>query len=505
MSSSASARRLQQVAVLLVALALAAIASALYASQRFSAQRGPWALAVLPEQIVWLSVDEQLWRLNAHGKREASIDTRQSLGGAVGVLAAHPSGQLVAWVRQQTALHMLDARSGQARQRINPQWPADLRSHADEAIHLAFAPDGRFAIATGGGHAVVLFDAAGRMLARTPANTYVFTNALWWTDGDWWTTDTNRMALVRLDGETMSEKSRIPLTQRQSAWLYLAEAAAPSHGAPRNGRQPLATIARMSNGMKYGRMSDVFADGSQADYAQPAAPHMLAAKLGEQLAPRAAAWLGDQLLVTDGVSRAVRVWDRYRRQQADWGDAATQAALAQISASHQRWHTLYLSSLGLAGLLLTAGLLLSRQAERLKAAARKLPPPLPAVSKGSAPLQRPMAVHPPPDARRSPQAWSSIAVSLLAPGAAQYQQGRREAALFLFTLWLLLSLQLAWVLWMDWGARASVSRAFIWQSSWLWLMPGLVSAGNAWQMRQKQMSARGGRHSQKHSNKSSLY
>ena len=495
MPSSASARRLQQVAVLLVALALAAIAVALYASQRFSAQRGPWALAVLPEQIVWLSVDEQLWRLNAHGKREASIDTRQSLGGAVGVLAAHPSGQLVAWVRQQTALHVLDARSGQARQRINPQWPADLRSHADEAIHLAFAPDGRFAIATGGSHAVVLFDAAGRMLARTPANTYVFTNALWWADDDWWTTDTNRMALVRLDGETMSEKSRIPLTQRQSAWLYLAEAAAPSHGAPRNGRQPLATIARMSNGMKYGRMSDVFADGSQADYAQPAAPHMLAAKLGEQLAPRAAAWLGDQLLVTDGVSRAVRVWDRYRRQQADWGDAATQAALAQISASHQRWHTLYLSSLGLAGLLLAAGLLLSRQAERLKAAARKLPPPLPAVSKGSAPLQRPMAVHPPPDARRSPQAWSSIAVSLLVPGAAQYQQGRRGAALFLFTLWLLLSLQLAWVLWMDWGARASVSRAFIWLSCWLWLMPGLVSAGNAWQMRQKQMSARGGRHS----------
>lgn len=273
MPSSASARRLQQVAVLLVALALAAIAVALYASQRFSAQRGPWALAVLPEQIVWLSVDEQLWRLNAHGKREVSIDTRQSLGGAVGVLAAHPSGQLVAWVRQQTALHVLDARSGQARQRINPQWPADLRSHADEAIHLAFAPDGRFAIATGGGHAVVLFDAAGRMLARTPANTYVFTNALWWADDAWWTTDTNRMALVRLDGETMSEKSRIPLTQRQSAWLYLAEAAAPSHGAPRNGRQPLATIARMSNGMKYGRMSDVFADGSQADYAQPAAPY----------------------------------------------------------------------------------------------------------------------------------------------------------------------------------------------------------------------------------------
>ena len=76
MPSSASARRLQQVAVLLVALALAAIAVALYASQRFSAQRGPWALAVLPEQIVWLSVDEQLWRLNAHSKREASIDTR---------------------------------------------------------------------------------------------------------------------------------------------------------------------------------------------------------------------------------------------------------------------------------------------------------------------------------------------------------------------------------------------------------------------------------------------
>ena len=37
-----------------------------------------------------------------------------------------------------------------------------------------------------------------RFLARTGADTYQFTNGLWWVDDALWTTDTNRFELKRL-------------------------------------------------------------------------------------------------------------------------------------------------------------------------------------------------------------------------------------------------------------------------------------------------------------------
>ncbi len=356
-------RRWQRLATLLVALALLAVAFALYAGQRRTAQRGPWALAVLPDRTVWLSVNQQLWRLDADGRRQHMVDTA-ALGGTVGVLTPHPSGRIVAWVRGSPALHVLDADTGAAQQRIEPQWPDDLRRHADEAIHLTFAPDGRFAIATGGGHAVALFDAQGRFLARSAPGVFRFTNGLWWQGDGWWATDTNGMALVLLDDASLAERRRVTLANAEPAWLFLGEAVA-SRGAPSAGAAPLGTLSRLSNGMEYGQIVDVFSDGSQRAFELPAATDNLVHR-GNALAPRSLAWLDGRLLVTDGVTLAVRAWGTDRRLQADWGDAAVRHELAQIHTERERWRQGYVLALLGAVLALVAGLLMMGAARRIE-------------------------------------------------------------------------------------------------------------------------------------------
>ena len=359
---AARQRRWQRLATALVALALLLIAFSFYAGQRRVQVQGPWGLAAVPGGA-WLSVDQQLWRLDASGRRQRIVDTA-ALGGTVGLLAAHPTGGLMAWVRHSTSLYLLDASSGALLRRIEPAWPEDLRRHADEAIHLAVAPDGSFAVATGGGHAVALFDAQGQFQARSPAGTYRFTNGLWWSDG-WWTTDTNGMALVKLHPQELTEVRRIALRDADGPWLFLGEAVA-SQGAAHDGQAPLATLSRLSNGMEYGQLVDVFDSGAQRAFEQPPPQNELAEALGQVLVPRAIAWVGGRLLAVDGLSFNLRAWDADRRLQADWGDANVRAELQQRLAERERWRGWYALSLTVAVLLLVAGLLFLAWAKRLE-------------------------------------------------------------------------------------------------------------------------------------------
>jgi len=95
-----------------------------------------------------------------------------------------------------------------------------------DAINYAFHDDGRVAIATGGGHAVAVFDAGGHFLGRTKPDLYKFTNGfmvVWRHAMD----DRHESArVVELDGNTLAEKSRVQLSQHcgvsnTSAWpLY---------------------------------------------------------------------------------------------------------------------------------------------------------------------------------------------------------------------------------------------------------------------------------------------
>lgn len=113
---AARQRRWQRLATALVALALLLIAFSFYAGQRRVQVQGPWGLAAVPGGA-WLSVDQQLWRLDASGRRQRIVDTA-ALGGTVGLLAAHPTGGLMAWVRHSTSLYLLDASSGALLRRI---------------------------------------------------------------------------------------------------------------------------------------------------------------------------------------------------------------------------------------------------------------------------------------------------------------------------------------------------------------------------------------------------
>ena len=361
-SASATPKRLQAAAVLLLALAIGCTALALWIGPRRSLIQGPWGLAVLPGGQVWLSVDDQLWRLDAQGQRQQQVSAAQAgLPGPAALLMPHPDGRLTAWSRNSPTLHLLTADDARPVATITPKWPADLARHGDNAIDYAFAPDGRVAIATGGGHAVALFDAQGRYLARTPADTYHFTNGLWWADGGWWSTDTNRPALVRLDTARLSETQRVKLNGQQGHWRFLGAAAA-SRGAAADGRKPLGAVARLANDMERGHVVDVWPDGTQGPYPVPEGQ--------SALEPRALAWLGDTLLVVDGESFAIRRYSADRQPLADWGDATVRADLAQRHAALERWRGLYYASLAGAVALFLLGLVAALQMQRLQARAK---------------------------------------------------------------------------------------------------------------------------------------
>jgi len=355
-------KRLKAVAIVLLALAIGCAAAALWARQRQNLVQGPWGLAVLPSGQVWLSVNDQLWRLDAEGRRQQVVDAAQvGLRGGAAILMPHPDGHLVAWSRSSTTLHLLAADDARPVANITPRWPEDLARHGDNAIHYAFAPDGRVAIAAGGGSAVALFDAQGRYLARSPADTFHFTNGLWWADGGWWCTDTNRSALVRLDDARLTETQRVTLSAQQGGWRFLGLAAA-SRGEAVDGQKPLGMVERLANGMERGHVVDVWPDGSQRAYPVPE---------GESAQKsRALAWLGDTLLVVDGQNFAIRRYSADRQQLDDWGDAAVRADLAQRHAVFANWRRLYRGALAGAVALLLLGLAVASLAQRLESRAK---------------------------------------------------------------------------------------------------------------------------------------
>lgn len=347
----------QLLAVLLLALAMAAAALALWAGPRQTQAQGPWGLAVLPGGQVWLSVDEQLWRLNAQGQRQQVAErTQTQLAGTPGVLMPHPQGHLAVWVRGEDRLHLLAADDARPLGSITLQWPADLARHGRDAIHFALAPDGRVAVATGGGHAVALFDAQGRLLARSAPDTFRFTNGLWWADGSWWTTDTNRPALVRLADADLKVLQRLPLADMPGPWHFPGVAAA-SHGERIDGQPLLGSVARMANDMERAHVVDVAASGAQRAYPMPEEAGFVR--------PRALAWLNGQLLLVDGQGFAIRRWSAQRQRLPDFGDAAVLADLGARHAKVQRWRLGYHTGLALAvGLLLAALAVLARQRRR---------------------------------------------------------------------------------------------------------------------------------------------
>lgn len=352
-----SVRKFKAAALVCLLLAIAAVAAALLASQRRVAIQGPSAIAPLPDGTVWLAVEDALWRFDAEGRRMAVVPaSAHGMPRAIGALAPHPDGRLVAWARGDAALHFLDPATGAPRGRIVPQWPADLRQHGDRAIHYAFHPDGRVAIATGGGHAVAVFGADGRFLGRTAPGTYEFTNGLWWHGDRLWTTDTNRFALVELDGATLREQSRTVLQGPLARCRFLG-LAAPREGGAAPGRG--LTLIRFANGMLEGEPVEVEAGGVQRMYRDAFG-----------LQPRDAKWHRGELLLVDGASYAVRRYSADRALLGEFGDAASRDSMARSLRERQALGLRYHGGLAAAVVLFLAGLALAWRASALEKGAR---------------------------------------------------------------------------------------------------------------------------------------
>ncbi|MFZ2161151.1 MAG: hypothetical protein WAW02_02930 [Sideroxyarcus sp.] len=345
-----SIKLLKTVAVLFMLLALACVAGAFMATNERIKIQGPSALAVLPDRTVWVSVDEALWHLDANGSRLAVVDgATLGVGGRIGNLVVHANGQLVAQVRNDPALYFLDPETALIKFRLLPQWPSDLSEHASNAINYAFHDDGRVAIATGGGHTVAVFDGAGRFLGRTGPGMYKFTNGLWWSGDTLWTTDTNRQQLVELDGNTLTEKSRVDLEKNCGGWQFLGMAV-PSRGQPIGDalQRPLATLVRFSNGMVKGHATDVFGDGSQMNFPVVSTPE-----------PRDIKWHGNELLMVDGADYSIKRYSDDHISLEDFGDEQVRAELKGMIGRQTALTNQYNKYLGGAVILFVFGFALA--------------------------------------------------------------------------------------------------------------------------------------------------
>jgi|GEM_PF-1052128 len=323
-----SPRAIKSSAVVGLALAIALLVLSLASGLQASAITGPEALGVTPRGEVWIGVDKALWRVSAQGRwLQATPVADLGLPGPPSNLVRQPDGHLVATVRDVPSLFVLDPATAHVTRTITPHWPADLASKGKDAINVAFAPDGRIAIATGGGHTVVLFDAQGNFLARTAPGTYRFTNGLWWAGDALWTTDTNRITLRRLDGRTLAVVQSIELPSEDSA-LYLGPAKAIGPD------DPTAAMIRFRNGMIVGRVVVVHPDGSQTPLAGP-----------RGFEPTDVDWNGREVLATDGAAMAVHRWSADGDVLSDFGDDEFVRRMAQVTATRsQLWkrHTLAL-------------------------------------------------------------------------------------------------------------------------------------------------------------------
>jgi hypothetical protein len=327
----------------MLAMAIAAVAFALWASDRQVQLQGPSGLGELPDGSVWVVVNDELWHLDAQGHRVGKVNTLSAgMPRPPANLIAHDQ-TLYALPRGDTEVHVLDAQGGQLLRRITLQWPEDLRQNVWGALWLAVRPDGRMAVANGGGHTVTLFDDQGQYLARTRPGTFEFTNDLWWDGADVWTTNTNGHTLLRLDGDTLEVREKIEIPPRgESRYTALA---APHPRAGMEIYAPMAVLARMRNGMTQGQVLHFWRDGLQIPLPLP-----------PKAEPRDLAWVGGKLVVVDGHSMRLMRFDEDRRALPDLGDAAVQIELAAMQGRHQQLGWAYQLGLATAVLCLLAGL-----------------------------------------------------------------------------------------------------------------------------------------------------
>ncbi len=352
-ASPLSAARSRQLATVLVAIALLLVGLALWSWQSQSHNQGPHALTSDGE-TVWLGVNQDLWVLDRQGRLQTRwqlpeqglprgvAQMRWLSAAQAATLGLAEQGLLVS-SRFSGQLDVLSAQ-GKRVHRITLQWPADLARAGQDATYFALSDTGKLAVATGGDHTVALFDAQGRYLARSPKDTFFFTNGLFWTADGFWTTDTNHSELVLLDSNSLAVKQRLKLSEGGFLGDLVASPLA------------LATVTPLKNGMRLGRISDVQPDGRSVDWRMPEGVHILE--------PRSLLWLGQTLLVADGETWSVLASSSPQQVPQAWGDAAMRAELAQLQAAKAQANLHHKGGLASGVLLLLGALLLLRRSQQ---------------------------------------------------------------------------------------------------------------------------------------------
>lgn len=351
-------RQRQVLAVLLLVASVACLVWALARSHRAVGIQGPAALVVTPAGEVWVGVgvgaDARLLRLGTDGRLKADDPVATvGLPDAPSNLVWHPQGLVLATVRDDPTLYLLDPARARVVRHVLPQWPAELARHGGRAINLGLHPDGRIAIATGGGHAVALFQADGRFIARSAPDTYRFSNGLWWVGDTLWTTDTNRTQLKRLEGRTLALQQTEPLPADEAA-RFLGPARAHAQDSSR------VALIRFHNGMTVGRLA-VLAGDPPAEATAPRGGNG-----SRSFEPVDVDWLGDTVLASDGASHQLQRLDPASGTLAVFGDGALRERLDQGLRERERGLLHWKLGLAAAATLLAVALLLAWQAQRLQ-------------------------------------------------------------------------------------------------------------------------------------------
>ncbi|HSV68748.1 MAG TPA: hypothetical protein VLI72_01445 [Methylibium sp.] len=352
----------QGLAVLCLLVSVTSVWYAIDSSLSAGRLEGPSGLIVLPDAAeVWIGVNDELWRTDRNGHLMGKTPfAAVGLPGRPASFVRHPSGRVVAQVRDDPTLYFIDPSTRRVVSRLVPQWPEELARHGGRAVNLAFHADGRLAIATGGGHAVALFDTAGRFLARTGTGAYEFTNGLWWVGDALWTTDTNRFQLKRLDGKTLAVEQAVPLGGTGG---FLGPARVrPGAGA---GPGPMAALVRFRTDMIAGHV--VVLDATDHDGAELYA---------EGMEPMDLDWLDGDVLVTDAHAQAIRRWSADGATRANFGDAELRSRLADVTRKKASLRRQHRGALAFAIVAFIVGALFAVLADRRKRSKRQASYPI---------------------------------------------------------------------------------------------------------------------------------
>lgn len=342
---SQSIRGFNAVAVVLLAFAIVAAFLSFRAGEAASGPHGPQALAVGGGKV-WIADGESLLVSDRDGHVLQEYPFAKLGVESIGSINAVDDERMLIATRGNLTLRLLDG-EGRLLRTIPLHFPGGLDKQASHTLWFAGTPvDGeghfRIAVATGGNHAVALFDDEGRFLAQTAEHLYRYTNGIWYANEGWWTTDTNRYILRRLALNTLEQTEQIRL-DRDNAQRYLGAAVA-SRGAPGKLGQPLGTVFRLQAGMTVGRVVDVFSDGREIEYPLPV-----------NAEPMDMVWLGNELLVADGRSTTIQRFNAAREALGEFGDFSLRQRFrktAERRAAAEEWHMNWLY--GASGCLIAA-------------------------------------------------------------------------------------------------------------------------------------------------------